>query len=31
MNDTNEYFFLSVVYSKSTNVFQFTLMIDHFE
>ena len=31
MNDTNEYFFLSIVYSKNTNVCQFTLMIDHFE
>ena len=31
MNDTNEYFFLPIVYSKSTNVCQFALMIDHVE
>ena len=31
MNDTNECFFLPIVYSKNTNVCQFTLMIDHFD
>ena len=31
MDDTNEYFFLPVVYSKNTNVCQFALMIDPFE
>ena len=29
MNDTNENFFL-IVYSKNTNVCQFTLMIHYF-
>ena len=31
MNNTNEYFFHPIVYSKNTNVCQFTLMIDHIE
>ena len=31
MNDTKEYFFPPIGYSKNTNVCQSTLMIDHFE